>query len=194
VKQIPRKKAELDLISLPVQKAENNIIAFLFDTGATISLVKLEVLKDDTVIREDRIKLTGITGHTITTIGKTYLNVSLTDGRIKHPVYVLKDDTPMEHDGILGIDFIYKSKATCNFDTKRVRIGNSSFKLYPYKRIALQPRSETIVQVIATQNVTGVTRPEETSPGIFIGSCLVQPREFACPVSILNTTEKAMEI
>jgi len=50
------------------------------------------------------------------------------------------------------------------------------------------------VQVIANINTVGVTRPEETAPGILIKSCLVELKNFECPVSILNTTESEIEI
>jgi len=34
---------------------------------------------------------------------------------IKHAFYVVKDDTPIEHDGILGIDFLRKHLVKCDF-------------------------------------------------------------------------------
>jgi len=40
-------------------------------------------------------------------------------------------------------------------------------------------------------NTIGITQAEETSPGIFIGSCLIK---FVCSVSLLNTTESETEI
>jgi len=61
--------------------------------------------------------------------------------------------------------------------------SETQVKLFPYRRIILKPRCETIVQVIANRNMIGITA-EETSPGIFIGSCLVEPQEFICPISI----------
>jgi len=35
---------------------------------------------------------------------------------------------------------------------------------------------------------------EEIKPGVFIGSCLVEPEEYTCPISIINTTEESVEI
>jgi len=192
-RRAPQNDTGLDLLSLPVQEAEKRV-NFLFDTGATVSLLKLKMLKDNTRIYEEKIKLTGITGHSITTIGKTYATILLTNEIIKHPIYIVKDENSMEYDGILGADFIRKNKISCNYGTKEVRIGSTSFKLFPYRRITLKPRCETIVQVIANRNTIGITQAEETSPGIFIGSCLVEPQEFVCPVSILNTTESEAEI
>jgi len=97
-------------------------------------------LKDEAVIHEEKIKLTGITEHSLETIGKMYLHVQLNDGKIKHPVYVIKDDAPLEYEGIIGADFIRKNNVTCDYGSKRVKIGETNFKLYPYKRITLKPR------------------------------------------------------
>jgi len=58
----------------------------------------------------------------------------------------------------------------------------------------LTPRSETIVQAVANRNRIGIVSSEETKPGIFIGSCLVEPEEYSCPISIMNTTEEFVEI
>jgi len=115
----------LDLISLPIQETEKRV-NFLFDTGATVSLLKLKMLKDDTRIYEEKIKLTGITRHSIT-IGKTYETILLTNEYIKHPIYIVKDENSMEYDGIFGADFIRKNKISCNYGTKEVHIGNTSF-------------------------------------------------------------------
>jgi len=170
MKHSPNVDTGLDLIFLLIREAERKRIEFLFDTGATISLIKLKTLKNEAVIHEEKIKLTGITGHSLETIEKAYLHVKLNNGKIRHPVYVIKDDTPLEYDGIIGADFIRKNSVTCDYGTKRIRIGDTSFKLNPYKRVKLKSRSETIVQVIANVNIIGVTRSEETAPGIFIGS------------------------
>jgi len=111
------------------------------DTGATVSLLKLKMLKDNTRIYEEKIKLTRITGHSITTIEKTYATILLMNKTIKHPIYIVKDENSMEYDGILGTDFIRKNKISCNYGTKEVRIGSTSFKLFLYRQITLKPRN-----------------------------------------------------
>jgi len=35
---------------------------------------------------------------------------------------------------------------------------------------------------------------EETKPGVFIGSCIIEPEKYTCPISIINTTEESVEI
>jgi len=55
-------------------------------------------------------------------------------------------------------------------------------------------QSVTIVQAIIDKNSLGIIISEETKSGIFIGNCLVESKEYACPVSIINTTEELVEI
>jgi len=32
------------------------------------------------------------------------------------------------------------------------------------------------------------------TPGIYIGKCLVKPKKYTCPVSVINTTDREVEI
>ncbi|KAL6254792.1 hypothetical protein P5V15_014124, partial [Pogonomyrmex californicus] len=88
----------------------------------------------------------------------------------------------MEYDAILGADFIWKYITAFNPKTNSVQFQNTKFRLYPYRRVTLGPRSETMVQVTTNQNIIGLTKPEEMIPGIFIGCCLVEPRNYTCPI------------
>lgn len=87
-----------------------------------------------------------------------------------------------------------KNKATCNYDTKQVIIGDTLFKLYPYKKITLRPRNETLVQIITNTNKTGITKKEETAPGVYIGECLITPHNYTGIVTLINTSDAPVEI
>lgn len=67
------------------------------------------------MIQDESIKLIRITGHSITTLGKTYLSIQLPNRILKHHVYVIKDDAPLEYDDIIGADFIRKNNVTYNY-------------------------------------------------------------------------------
>jgi len=124
----------------------------LYDSGSTISLIKLKLLRDDALIYENKIALTGITGHKIYTIGKTYATIELDGRRLKHAFYVIGDDTPIEHEGILEIDFLRKHTVTCNYSNNRLQIGSTVLKLHPLNKLILTPRSETIIKVTTNKN------------------------------------------
>jgi len=64
-------------VKLPVREAKREHINMLYDSGSIISLMKLEKLKDDAIIYENKIALTGITGHKIHTLGKVYATINV---------------------------------------------------------------------------------------------------------------------
>ncbi|XP_029173288.1 uncharacterized protein LOC114942149 [Nylanderia fulva] len=108
-------KARLNLITLPIREVKTGKINMLYDTGATVSLIKAKHLKSKTEIHKDKITLISITGHKARTIGKFFATIDLDDRKIKHAIYVVKDDFPMEYDGIIGIDFLQKQKVSCDY-------------------------------------------------------------------------------
>lgn len=118
--------------------------------------------------------------------------IQLKKKEIKHPIYVMRDDFLINYQSILGNDFIKKHNA--KHDYKAGKLSLEKEALRPYKNIELRLRSETIVEAIADSNQIGIVQGEETQPGVFIGSCLVQPNKNLCLVSINNTTEKTVTI
>ncbi|KAL6252276.1 hypothetical protein P5V15_015248 [Pogonomyrmex californicus] len=55
----------LNAITLPIAEAKGRKINFLFDTGASATIIKLKHVLNHVLIYEEKIKLTGITGHEI---------------------------------------------------------------------------------------------------------------------------------
>jgi len=91
-------------VKLPVRETKREHINMLYDLGSTISLMKLKKLKDDALIYENKITLTGITGHNTNSRKGLCNNYRR---RTYHKTCILiKDDTLIEHNGILGIDFL----------------------------------------------------------------------------------------
>lgn len=166
----------------------------MFDSGATVSLIKVRNLKGETKIKRKKITLIGITGHKAHTIGMMQATINLKNQKITHNIYVVRDDFPMEYEGILGIEFLRQHQVSCNYRNKEIKIGESIFKLTPYNKIILKPRSKTIVQAVTNRNETGIIQVEETAPGVYIGRCLVEPKNLLCPVSVINTTDETVEI
>ncbi|XP_070159225.1 uncharacterized protein [Polyergus mexicanus] len=196
IKDMPRakKKTDLLLITLPMRQAKDGKIQMLYDSGSTISLIKLKQLKDDTLIHEGKIALTGITGHKIHTIGKMYATIKMDNHKVKHAFYVVRDDIPIEYEGIIGIDFLRQHSVSCDYNQNQLKIGDAVLRFHTFNKTILKPRSETIVKAITKQNRIGIVRAEETAPGIYLGNCLVEPKDYTCPVSIINTTDTEVEI
>src|SRR5436190_11530499 len=192
IREKPR-KSELKTITLPIQQVKGGLIDTMCDSGSTISLIKLKHLKDETPVQAEKIALIGITGNKLYTIGKTRLTIKLDDRKIKHSFYVIKDETPIEQDCIIGIDFLEKY-AFCHFPTAEIIIGKNVFKMKTQRRITLKARSETIVKAATKHNRVGIVKAEEKIPGVYIGNCLVESKDFSCPISMINTTDKEIEI
>ena len=184
----------LDQITLPIQETRSGEINMLFDSGATLSLIKVKNLKGKTRISPEKITLAGITGHKMYTIGSMQAHINIGEQVLRHTMYVVKDDFPMEYDGILGLDFMKNHRVICDYDKQQLNIAGVTFKIKPYGKIILQPRSETIVRATTNRNQPGVIQAKETKPGVYIGRCMVEPKNFACVVSIINTTDKPVEI
>jgi len=106
----------------------------------------------------------------------------------------VKDDFPIEYEGILGIDFLQKQKAKCDLGKKQLRIGDEIFKFRPYTTVILKPRSETVMRAITNTQCVGTINSEKIMPGVFIGNCLVKPEEGTCLISVINTTEEQVAI
>ncbi|KAL6264230.1 hypothetical protein P5V15_004317 [Pogonomyrmex californicus] len=132
-----------------------------------------------------------MTGHKIHTLGKVKLTIKLGKKEICHSVYVVRDDFPMDYEGIFGIDFLAKQKARYDHGKKILSIDKTNLKLQSYIKgiILLKPRSETIIEAFINRNQVGIIRQEQPKPGVFIGCCLVDPKEFTYPISIINTEE-----
>ncbi|XP_020296374.1 uncharacterized protein LOC109861229 [Pseudomyrmex gracilis] len=194
VAELNAAQAVLDLVTVPMKEAKKGEVELLYDTGATVSLIKKKYLKEKTPAEKTSMKLTGVTGHQASVIRKITATIQLKDKRVKHPVYVVRDDFPVSYQGILGKYFMKKHNAKPDYKAGNLSLGKTTLQLRPYKNVKLQPRSETIVQTITDSNQIGIVQRDETQPGVFIGSCLVQPKGNFCSVSIVNTTEKAVTI
>jgi len=144
---------ELLCVEIPIQQSHTGTANMLYDFGSAILLIKLKYLKDETPAYGEKVTLTGVTGHQMQTVGKIYATIKLNTRKLKHAIYVISDDFPIEQNGILGIDFLRQQSATCDYTNNRIKIGESTLKLYPSERICLKPRSETIIRASTTRNL-----------------------------------------
>jgi len=51
-----------------------------------------------------------------------------------------------------------------------------------------------IIRAVTNQNQEGIVRAKEPITGIYIGNCLVKPKKYTCPVSVINTTDREVKI
>jgi len=67
-------------------------------------------------------------------------------------------------------------------------------KLHPFSKVISKSRSEMIIRAATNQNREGIVRANEPTPGVYIRKCLVKPEKYTCPVSVINTTDRVVEI
>jgi len=75
--------------------------------------------------------------HKIYTLGKIKATIILGNREIRHTIHVVKDDFPIDHEGILGIDFLTKQRMKYDHRKRQVRIGDVNFKLHSFKKVTL---------------------------------------------------------
>lgn len=109
-------------------------------------------------------------------------------------MYVIKDNVPIDYDGIIGVDFLQTHHAKCNYHKRRLIISGKSLPLFPYQTYEVPARWETIINATAAYNRTGFVKSKEIRVGVFIGNCLVAANHNRCAVSIININEDEVQV
>lgn len=175
---------------------------FLIDTGATISIFKINKLNANYQIdQSSTCKITGIKEGFVESLGYTTTELIMDNLAIKHDFHIVDKDFPIPADGILGLDFITKFKCNLNYDKWKLTMNpsgvpysvqipmydspytsNSNFKTV----LALPARSEVIRRVHIQNKDENVIIPnQEIADGIFVGRAIVNKNNPY--VKILNT-------
>ena len=176
----------------------------LVDSQAEISLVKLNSLRTDQLIKtSDWTDLTGITDGSIRSYGSTSLELFLSKNfSINHPFQVINKHFPITFDGIIGKDFIWHYKCTiCALNNRfTVRVKNNEF-IFPFWRdvdesqrrnvniISVQPRHELVTKVNLCLREDSVVKPKRIKSGLFVSGSIISKQN--CFVRVMNTTTTA---
>lgn len=122
---------------------------FLLDCGSSISIIKLETLRDDAMLRvlDDPITIVG-TGEG-TTFAKYYVELTIA-GYIKHVFFVVEDDFNIDQQGILGSDFCHEQKALINYDSHKLVVHRTFFDIHT--ELSSLGTVKVPVRIVQTQN------------------------------------------
>jgi len=110
-----------------------------------------------------------------------YATIKINKYKIKHAFYVIKDDIVIEHEGVLGLDFLKKQTAKCDYETNEIKIKKNTLKLHPCYKIILNRRSEAIIQAASNRNRIRIVRRDRRNHTSSFESCLVKPKNFRAP-------------
>jgi len=136
IKDLPAPtKDELLQITLPIREVKNGKLNMLYDSDMIDNFFNQIKKSNSALIYEEKIALTGISGHKVYTLGKMYATIKINNHKIKHAFYIIKDDVAVEHEGILGLDFLRKQTAKCDYKKSQITIKDSILKLHPCNKI-----------------------------------------------------------
>jgi hypothetical protein len=100
-------------INLSIAKQK---VTLIVDSGSQLSLIKLKMVKPETVYEPKRkMKISGIAGkHRVETLGEVSPTIQMGGADIEHKFQLIDNNTSLDVDGILGMDFLAKYKAIIN--------------------------------------------------------------------------------
>lgn len=182
-----------NIVEIEAKEIKCPKIRMLVDTGADITLLKYSKIIGKVRTTREVITLRGIGNTDIPTICKIELNVKIGAGFVRHPCHVVKDDFPLQVDGILGYDFITKYKAIIRPGV-RVEILDTQWPLVQDEKIIIQPRTEAIIRAHTKEHGDGLVEKQRIEPGIYIGNCLTSSDNGTCPIPIINMTNHAIQL
>ena len=173
-------------IEIRAPELEKERANMLVDTGADITLIKIGKVKGDVQAEDEIVSLRGIAPMEIKTLCLVQLNIEIGNKTVTHPCRLVKDDFPLEADGILGQDFMAKHEVCI-----RANLGIEIYGIqFPYsgRNVVLKPRSETILLARTTDKGEGIVERQSIKPGVFIGNSLTVGQNGKCAISVMNTT------
>uniref|UniRef100_A0A6V7LZN9 RNA-directed DNA polymerase n=1 Tax=Bracon brevicornis TaxID=1563983 RepID=A0A6V7LZN9_9HYME len=166
---------------------------FLWDSGASTSVIKTGLLRKGTEIREGNKLLRGIADTDVVTSGTVVLYLKIGDQELGHVFHVVPDSFPCIG-GILGEDFIEAEDLIMSVDPGRcVIINGVEFKfLRGRKPIKIEARTEklTWIELEDLGSDIGVISKREVQDGVFLGQCLTKGKDGRAIVCVINTTER----
>ena len=87
---------------------KNTKLSFLIDTGADISICKLNLINKDEKIKDETITLTGITKEKVGSNGIANLKFDIYGKQLNNNFHLVNSHFPIQSSGILGKDFLQK--------------------------------------------------------------------------------------
>lgn len=172
---------------------ESEKFKFLIDSGASLCAIKLDSIRDKSLIRKDNLTVNGICGN-ITAIGNISLELHTNGVTFEQLFYVFRD-IPCNYNGIIGQNFLQKYKGIINFEENTLILNNRhkmvevSLNSKNDSVLTIPSRCEIIEYLSINTEKECVVIPQEICEGVFLAGTVVKPKHNIIPVKILNTRE-----
>lgn len=163
----------------------NSFDAFLLDTGADISVFKVNFLPPNSFIDSSRIShINGIGSGSIKTLGVVTAVYCFGQISIKHSFQIVDSTFPIPSAGILGLDFFKKFNCTLDFQSNRLVIPRNPRNVLipivesPYDDVFLPARCETVRKINFKSDEEYVFIPnQEISENVHIAQSIVHKND-----------------
>lgn len=187
---------------------QNIEFKFLIDTGASVSLIKLEKLKltKSKYNPSETLVLNGLSANSpVNTIGSIKMSLQFFNQTIDTKFHIVKQESNIPFDGIIGNDILKEQAAEINYEKCTLKFKSLPFNIpihlnsNPNSKSTyyLQPRSETIVEIdIANPEILEGVCPEiELSNGVYLAKALIKVNDNGKAITtILNTNDYKVNV
>lgn len=194
-------------INLPLSISTSKTASFLIDTGADVSILKAEIIDNDALVYVDeKIKLKGITGSCVQSLGHIVGKIPLSElTTVSHKFHIVPESLPIPTDGILGNDFLSRNRAVIDFNSQTVTFpisdeSNRTFELTApslgiNENYTVPPRTEKILTFkTIPDDADKVCLQKELYPGVYIANSLINGQNSLFNVSVVNATEEPVTV
>lgn len=202
-------------IEIPLDVMKKDKVRVLVDTGADISLIKLNSLKDGIDIDKSELRvISGVYEGDGTTIGTIQTTLKINDEQLLIKLHVVDNTFSIPADGIIGRDLLW-GNTIINTKQKLIKFyganADDNFIVLPLMRrnnckinkqifftcdeINIPARTQKVVNVNACgKNKNVLVESEEILPGIFVANSISAIRDNILPVLILNSTTQNINL
>lgn len=176
-------------------------IKLYIDTGATVSIIADDVIKNDIIIENDTLNLLGITGKevSIKTLGMVHSIFQMGNTFLKSKLHTVDRKYAGPGDGFLGFDFLAPYKVNIDLDQLCLRINLKNIITNEMKTIDLIIKEETEenlltneIRTISETKTNNLIIKEETEQPFL--NILAQNYEFETINSSINSIPKKSKI
>lgn len=168
----------------------------LVDLGLQLNLIPEYSLDPETLV------IPKINYH-ITAIGKgstkTYGDVTFIVKGVETKFQFVDDKFPMKEQGILGVPFSKKLKASLIFDDKKpskIVIDGQEISFCEHPTFNLPPRTKMKIQISVSNSEVekGYNSRIDAGPSVFIGEALARQEDAFAEIFAINSTNKVVSL
>jgi transposase InsO family protein len=204
-------RTNTECVRLQTDISNGHELLLLVDTGADISLLKPTNLdKDGTYNPDGKVKVKGVDGSVIETLGTVRTVVRAEFLKIPFTFQLVNKQVDIPCDGILGRDFLEHAGAqicyasgTLTFGTGRGQVSkplspiSAESQTKRVRRLVLPGRAELIVKLPVRDGThvwEGVTEKQEIQKGVYLAGAMTKVQAGYAITSIANTNSEEVEI